>query len=63
MTPHRTRHRTLDHLAGQTAVLTSTVPVCQRPLFYPAEPRATHSVLIAREAPVLHATIPLAVET
>src|SRR4030095_6892592 len=41
MTPHRTRHRTLDHLSGQTAVLTSTVPIGQRPLFCPAEPRAT----------------------
>ena len=63
MTPHRTRHRTLDHLSGQTAVLTSTVPIGQRPLFCPAEPRATPAVLIAREAPVLHTTIPLAVET
>jgi hypothetical protein len=61
MTPHTTRHRTLDHLSGQTAVLTSTVPIYQRPLFYPAEPRATP--LCSSLVWFPHTTIPLAVET
>ena len=41
MTPPRIRHRTRDHRAGQTAVLTHPVPICQWPLFCPVESRAT----------------------
>jgi NAD(P)-dependent dehydrogenase (short-subunit alcohol dehydrogenase family) len=58
MTPHRIRHRTLDYLSGQTAVLTSTVSICQRPLFCSLNHALPPAVLIAREAPVLHTRIP-----
>ena len=47
MTPHRTRHRTLDHLAGQTAVLTPRYP----------------ALFLVIGTAVLHTTIPLVIET
>jgi hypothetical protein len=47
MTPHRTQHRTLDHLSGQTAAHTPRYP----------------ALFLVISTAVLHTTIPLVIET